>query len=135
MLQLFCALIVLVIDQVSKFLLGHKVISNAGIAFGLLAEQAVLAHVLALIGLAFFTWYAFAHQPNTTPMGVVRWKIAVGSILGGAASNLVDRMVFGSVRDVFTLQPFGLSVNVADVMIVLGLLALLMHSLTRRQSS
>ncbi len=44
-------------------------------------------------------------------------------ILAGAVSNLLDRLTLGYVRDFIDLN-LGFTFNVADIFIVLGLLAL-----------
>jgi signal peptidase II len=71
-----------------------------------------LLAMLALLGAA----VAVATRLGTKA-GVPSW--ATGLILGGAAGNLLDRAILGSVRDFLLTGP--VVINLADVAVLLGL--------------
>jgi signal peptidase II len=107
---------IIFIDQLSKHwasLSGQTQI-NTGISFGLLAGP-----LLTLLLIAFFIMFCF--------WSFKYWRVypvAWGLLLGGAASNIVDRLVLGGVRDFLPLLFWGLKNNLADWSIVLSLLYL-----------
>ena len=108
---------VLVADQLSKALVDVTV-HNEGIAFGLLGDSptwvVVLVVVAALGGLLLF----FARNVDRP----YAW-LATGLLLGGAAGNIIDRVADGAVNDWIKL-PHWPAVNIADVAITLGVVAL-----------
>jgi signal peptidase II len=66
--------------------------------------------------------------------------ICFGFVVGGGSSNVLDRLIYGSVIDVIDVQHIAFwhyIFNVADVMIHVGLWPMLFFSLrdARRQSS
>ena len=57
--------------------------------------------------------------------------VSLGLVMGGAASNAIDRLVLGGVADFFSLHAFGFYwyvFNLADVAIVAGVIGLLYDS-------
>lgn len=93
-------------------------ITNSGVAFGLAGETAPmiligLAIVLSgLLGIWLFRTKSAAHAAG------------LGLAIGGALSNVADRMIFGAVRDYIDLYWGTLhwpAFNLADVAIVGGL--------------
>jgi len=120
--------VLIIIDQVTKltfssrdFFMGNvhvHLVKNFGIGFGLnfgtLGNIAVLA-----IALAFFVYYCLRHN--------IPGFIFV-LILAGGISNIIDRLYFGYVRDFLDLN-LGFVFNLADVMIVVGLILLFLFSI------
>lgn len=107
---------------------------NRGISYGLFQQDseagrwALVVFTLAAIGLLTL-WLATAVRRLTAG--------ALGLVMGGAAGNLVDRLVHGAVADFFHLHAFGYSwyvFNVADATIVAGIAALLYESVFGRHS-
>lgn len=141
------AAVILAIDQAHKWWMlagygikhGDRVIvtpfldlvyvKNLGVSYGLFhqespAGQWFLAGFAALAVLAMAAWLAH---------GVTEKLVAVslGLIMGGAASNAIDRLVLGGVADFFSLHAFGFYwyvFNVADTAIVAGVGGLLYDS-------
>ena len=91
---------------------------NSGIAFGLFADGGAVLVIFALLALAALLVFFARHRDRP-----LVW-LPVGLLLGGAAGNLLDRVVEGAVVDFFDL-PWWPAFNVADVAITLGVLALL----------
>ena len=147
---------VIVIDQVSKALLrplfgedGADAIElfpfmtivsvwNYGISFGLFnsgspswVRTAVFAVVSLCMVALLVLWYAGSERH--------RQQAALALLIGGALSNVVDRLVFGAVFDFLQLQAgewVAPAFNVADAAIAVGLVLLVMDALfAARQSS
>ena len=112
-------------DKVNVFF-GIDLVSvrNTGVAFGALSGGGWLVTVLTFVALSFLVGY-FALRADTPGL----W-IPVGMILGGALGNLADRAREGAVID-FIDPAFWPAFNVADVMIVVGILGLLYVADTR----
>lgn len=98
---------------------------NTGIAFGVaaLAEPSSLI----LVALAISTLLAILLVRSTSAVE----KFAFGSIIGGALSNVADRVRFGAVRDYIDLHWASWrwpTFNLADAFIAAGVVALLIAS-------
>lgn len=100
---------------------------NDGGAFGILGGQSAVLLLGSAVAVAFVLWMLLKGPPaRTTAAGC-------GLILGGAAGNLIDRVVAGRVTDLFDLEFWPLKewpvFNVADIAIVLGVTILLLAAL------
>ena len=141
------ALAILVIDQAHKgwMLLVYRIqekgritvtpfldlvfVKNTGVSYGLFVQdgplgQWLLAGFAVLAVLAMAIWLA---------RGIDTRLVAgsVGLIMGGAASNAIDRPLLGGVADFFSLHAFGFYwyvFNIADAAIVAGVVGLLYDS-------
>ena len=105
-------------------------IQNSGAAFSLLANNIVLA---ILIGVAICViTYLYARMFNTGPLA---YKLIFGLIIGGAAGNLIDRVVRGGyVVDFifFRIPQIGYHFaifNIADASISVGVFLLFLFIL------
>lgn len=115
------------IPVLSGFSLVH--IHNRGVSFGLLSSNSFYApYILALFGLvvsvALAVW-AFRSES-------LLQRGALALIVGGAASNVLDRLDDGTVTDVLDFYIGALhwpAFNLADVVIVCGVGTLLLESL------
>jgi signal peptidase II len=96
----------------------HRV-ENSGIAFGLFptATSAVIALTAALVA---WMLLFFARSGGRHPV----LPVGLGLVLGGAVSNLLDRVRLGSVTD-FMDVGFWPAFNLADTFIVVGVVVLL----------
>ena len=101
---------------------------NYGIAFGIPLPYYILFPLVAaaLILIIGRYWKKLAQGNNWV------W-LACLLIVGGALSNMFDRLYWGYVVD-FIHFSFGSTFNVADVMIVAGVVVLLGVELRRRKS-
>lgn len=94
-------------------------VSNSGAAFGILQGQTVFLVVTSLVGVAAIVlYYMFPPLEH----GLLR--VALGLQLGGAASNLVDRVRFGEVTDFINFD-FWPAFNVADASISIGVVTII----------
>lgn len=123
-------LVVLGLDQVSKLLVESKMllgqslpvvdklvcltyVHNQGGAFGLFAGRGTLFLTSAVAVILISLYYVARHRPGP------RLEIPLAFVAGGAAGNLVDRVVRGGVVD-FIDVGFWPVFNLADCAIVLG---------------
>jgi lipoprotein signal peptidase len=124
---------VVIIDQLSKVLAGWASphtdgaivpVLNSGATVGVAGVEFPLMALLAATGLATFGRYAAqsAFRGSVPP-----W--IVGLIVGGALSNLGDRLTVGAVRD-FLPTPL-VVFNLADLAVVVGLLGFLLEARPR----
>jgi signal peptidase II len=93
-------------------------VTNTGAAFGILQNQGAFLAVTSLIGivaiLMYYLYPPFEYWPMTAALALV---------LGGAISNLSDRIRLGKVTD-FIDFPHYPAFNVADSSIVVGVVVL-----------
>lgn len=90
------------------------IVFNKGIAFGLFKEYSHFLNYLIII-LILFLFYIIKKDTHKTFSS----KIAYGLILGGAFSNLYDRLVYGYVIDYIDLKVWPVF-NLADSAITVG---------------
>jgi signal peptidase II len=131
LLLIVIALAVIGLDQLTKYLvrahmeLGESIpntgiirltyVTNTGGAFGILANQAFLLAMVAVIGIAVFLVYL-----RYIPLKSRLLKIGLGLDLGGAIGNLIERLRFdGKVTDFIDIGAWPVF-NVADMSIVVG---------------
>ena len=151
-LWLSLALLVLVIDQLTKWLIvGQFVLGdsrpvtgffnlvrahNTGAAFSFLAQaggwQRWLFTGIGIAASALMVWMLRAHP------GQKLFGFAIACILGGAIGNVIDRLVHGYVVDFLDLHWAGWhfpAFNAADSAITLGAACLLLDELLRVKRS
>ncbi len=127
------AVLILVLDQILKFLLYNKNLikeesaiikwllyivpasHNPGIAFGFFRNHGNLFIIPASIAVLFIF---FIYLQTSTQKTLFRWGLLL--ILAGAISNLIDRIIYGSVIDYLLLNKFPYSFNIADSSILTG---------------
>jgi len=146
------SLSVLVADRLTKTLIERMTVSgwrrpvipglfdlvhtrNPGIAFGLLADTRLPWMRLALIGLSVIAAGAMAWLLLAGRAGGQRSRAGIALILGGAAGNLLDRLLDGGVVDFILIYYRSFewpAFNVADSAIVIGACLVLMELLVAR---
>jgi signal peptidase II len=89
-------------------------VQNSGIAFGLFASATAVVIVLTGFAVAWMLAY-FARSGARHPI----LPVALGLVIGGSLSNLVDRVRLGYVTDFLDLR-FWPAFNLADSFIVIG---------------
>jgi signal peptidase II len=105
------------VDLAGPFRIHH--VQNSGIAFGLFSSATPI--VIVLTGAA-IVWMGvfFARSGARHPV----LPVALGLVMGGSISNLVDRIRLGHVTDFLDLRWWP-SFNLADSFIVVGVFILL----------
>lgn len=135
------AVIVVAVDQLIKYwirislLPGESIhvigdffrimnLSNYGAALGVLSGQRWILTaapvVIIIIGLVYLLKHPGAH-----------WmcKLALTLIMAGGVGNLIDRVLFGHVTDMFAFSIFPPVFNLADVSVTFGCFLLIIYVL------
>jgi signal peptidase II len=105
------------VDVTSFFAIHH--VRNTGIAFGLFPGAASPVTILTAVAVIWMTVY-FARSGARHPA----LPVAFGFLLGGAMSNLVDRLRQGYVTD-FLDPDYWPAFNLGDVFITVGVIILI----------
>lgn len=133
------AIIVLLLDHVTKAVMeilfnygvSYKVIENffyitnyhnTGAAWGIFSNQLlIIILITAALGLII---YRFMYSFKSNKRNI----LAFGLLIGGMSGNLLDRLLFGYVRDFLDFKIFGYDYpifNIADSAIVIGVVLLI----------
>ena len=101
-------------------------VENTGMAFGVLSGQRWLLVTLSLAAVVIVA-------VTLRPYKLGRWaELSLLCIIGGMAGNLLDRVLFGYVVDMFDLLFIRFAIfNVADIFISLGAVMLCISLLFR----
>jgi len=156
-LELVLVLSIVVADQITKALVRRAMelhdtievipgllnltrVHNTGAAFGMFNAmdfpyKTATLTVVATLALAGVAWYAATVPPNDRLA-----RLGVGSILGGAIGNLIDRATVGYVLDYVDFHYGGWhfwAFNVADAAISIGVVLMILDllGLGRRASN
>lgn len=116
------------IDPVTSYF-NMVMVWNKGISFGLFNQAnsvsvMILSTISFLIAGGFFMWLISVKR--------IFPALGIGMIVGGAISNVWDRLRFGAVADFFDFHVMGYhwpAFNVADAAIVLGVVILMIDTL------
>ena len=142
MRALVYAALVVVFDQISKYLVRHNLdlhatvpvvgdffrltyVENSGIVFGIKVGVALPLFTVLSIAATILILYFF-YRERTSHLGI---RISLALVLGGAIGNLIDRIVFGQVVDFldFGLGKYRFFVfNVADSAVTVGVVLFLL---------
>ena len=133
------ALLVIAIDQVSKFFIKANMTwgqsipdegffritysTNEGMVFGLFANQTFLITLTAIVGIAAIIIYS-----RYTMFNHVLVRVALGLMLGGSVGNLIDRIRLGEVTDFIDVGAWPVF-NLADSAAVVGVVLIIYYLL------
>jgi len=95
-------------------------VQNSGIAFGFFASATSIVIVLTAAAVGWMLLF-FARSGSRHPV----LPVALGLVIGGSISNLVDRVRLGRVTDFLDLESWP-AFNLADTFIVVGVAILLL---------
>jgi lipoprotein signal peptidase len=105
----------LAIGQLTRWIFFSQATINYSLAFSLAAPTAMI-YILTIMFLVLVTWLYYHYRGY----GLV-WSLALGLVVGGGTSNLVDRLMLrGGVADYWSLGSLS-TINLPDVMITLGI--------------
>jgi signal peptidase II len=105
------------IHVIGPFWIHH--VQNSGIAFGLFSSATAVVIVLTGIAVAWMLLFFFRSGGRHPVL-----PVALGLVIGGSVSNLVDRVRLGYVTDFIDLR-YWPAFNLADSFIVVGVAILL----------
>ncbi len=131
MIIFISAIFLFIIDRITKIwalgifekitispFLSFSSIRNYGISFGLFSASPELIFWLTFIICIILVIYSIFLKEKSFP-----FKIGIGILIGGAISNLLDRIIYGAVIDFISIGIKNLrwpTFNLADVGIVIG---------------
>lgn len=115
------------VDVAGPFTIHH--VRNTGIAFGLFADSTSIVIGLTAVAIGALVVF-FARSGRRHPL----LPVAVGLVLGGSVSNLVDRLRYGYVTDFLDLD-YWPAFNLADTFIVVGVGLLFLSFVAADRSS
>ena len=125
---------IILIDQLTKFLIygtaSRSIIGNflwltstpnTGVAFGLFSGNSWVFIITSLVASGILIWLILSKKFFISKFE----KITLAVILGGTISNVIDRIIFGFVRDFIYLKFINFAIfNVADMAITIGAILL-----------
>lgn len=125
--------VVLIIDQLTKMFIDKSrtiiegffylnPVNNHGAAWSMFNNQTIFLISVSLVILVILFRYQVFFKMN------IRNKIAFGLVYGGLLGNLLDRVMFGYVRDFLDFTIFGYNYpifNLADTCLVIGVILLI----------
>ncbi len=115
------------VAQIGPFGIHH--VRNTGIAFGLFSERTsgvILVTSVAVVAMVVF----FARSARRHPL----LPVALGLVVGGSLSNLVDRLRLGYVTDFLDFD-YWPAFNLADTFIVVGVALLFLSFVAADRTS
>lgn len=109
-------------------LVSITLVFNTGTAFGFLqGKTKLLIYLSFALIILFLIFYYLEKEKNSI------FRVSAGLILGGAASNLFDRMLLGAVVDYIDLG-FWPVFNLSDACITVGAILLIIDALIKRRN-
>lgn len=108
--------------QIIPAFLNFTLVHNEGAAWGLFSNAKIVIAIGTLIALVLIYHFIYCFKQNK------RNNLAFGLLIGGIGGNLIDRVLFGFVRDFLDFYIFKYDYpvfNIADVCIVIGVILLI----------
>lgn len=133
MIYILAAILIIVIDQITKILttnffrigevkniipgfLSFTYIKNEGAAFGILQGARIFFLIITVVIFFGVIGYIIKNHPHSR---LEKWALC--SMAGGAAGNFIDRLFLGYVRDFILLDFMDFPVfNIADCFVCIG---------------
>ncbi len=119
----------ILIDQITKLIFWPRdffagpfhihPVENMGLGFGV--NLGLLPNLIIIVAALIYFIYYYIRQRNQ--LGIL-FHLSFALVLAGAVSNIIDRLYLGYVRDFLDLG-LGFTFNLADAMIVAGLILIL----------
>lgn len=129
-------IVTILIDQISKYYIQYTpalhgkielipnflyvtYVKNTGVAWSMLSGKTVFLIIIGIIETAVLIYFlVMVLKAKNKP-----YIVALSLMIGGAIGNLIDRIMFGYVRDFIDTYPFGYNFpvfNVADSALCIG---------------
>lgn len=117
---LYCQTPVVIIDGVVRL----TYVENTGAAWGILSGATIVLSIVAALFCVFLAWMYIRNYKKMTKLS----KIITGLMFAGALGNLIDRIIFGYVRDMIEVTFISFPVfNIADSAMVIGMILLVVE--------
>ena len=111
--------LVLILDRVSKWFFLDDSVTNYGAAFNLFQGLNILFVIVAAVVIGLIVYYSNKVRNFNLELGM-------GFVLGGALSNMIDRIFFGGVIDFIRIWIFPVF-NFADLFNVVGAVVIIYY--------
>ena len=141
--------ILIVLDQVTKAVIASNAqifgnmelipnffyltyVKNTGAAWSMLAGQRAFLSLLAAAAIFVMLWYLKKQKKAGNRLSVA----ALALMIAGAAGNLIDRLLYGYVRDFLNFYIFGYDFpvfNVADICLTVGVCLLILATILEKE--
>lgn len=138
--KFFYSIIILLLDQILKYIVGTfntnvviiknvlniKYVENSGAAWGMLEGHSILLILASVFVLVLVYNLMFSIKEDKLS------NLGFGLLFGGILGNLIDRVIYGYVRDFISVYIFNYSYpifNIADMGIVIGVILVLISSI------
>ena len=103
-------------------------VQNTGAAWGMLAGRPVFLIIVSILILAVYLGFYGLRLKKLKNNVSITLAVSVGLIAGGCIGNLIDRIVFGYVRDFINFQFMDFPVfNVADIALTVGIIIMVIY--------
>ena len=139
---LLIVLLIIVFDQLTKLAIRESLalneskvlipkflslthIQNSGAIFGMLRGMNTLLIIIGIVVVIWLLYYTYTWASTNEKRNM---PLFFALIIGGAASNIIDRIVYGSVIDFINFH-FWPAFNIADSAITVGVAAIIFYHL------
>lgn len=103
-------------------------VQNTGAAWGMLAGRPVFLIIVSILILAVYLGFYGLRLKKLKNNVSITLAVSVGLIAGGCIGNLIDRIVFGYVRDFINFQFMDFPVfNIADIALTVGIIIMVIY--------
>lgn len=112
--------------NIIPYIINFKSSQNTGAAWSIFSGSVIALSIVTFLAIALIIVYAIFSKSNSA-----LFFISLSLILGGAIGNLIDRLVFGYVRDFIQFdfwQAFPIF-NLADTFLTIGIFCLILYHL------
>ncbi len=130
----------ILIDQISKLLISKYIIEyenvalipkflnltyikNYGAAFGILEGKRVFFIILTVVALTYLFYELYKNRDKKY------YLISLVLVISGIIGNFIDRLFLGYVRDFISFKIFNPVFNIADSLIVIGVVIFIINEL------
>ena len=111
-------------------LINFIYVKNTGAAWGIFGGRPIFLIILTSIILALFVTFYILRVKKSGEKSSILLAVSAGLIVGGALGNLIDRIVFGYVRDFINFMFINFPVfNFADVSLAFGVIIVAIYFL------
>ena len=117
MRHIFLIIILVVLDQITKFYFGY--VHNTGSAFGMFKEYSLLLTLFSFTALAVCFYLMFKFK---------KYRLMLSFALAGIIGNLIDRIFLGYVRDFIDIKIIPVF-NFADAYLNIALILFIFYEL------
>lgn len=106
-------------------------VRNQGAAWNILNNQVDTLVVISVVAILYFIYVSYKHRRSN-----ILQRILYGLIIGGSLGNLMDRIYYGYVIDMFEIKLFTFPIfNLADTCICMGMIGIIFLVLIKGEES